>query len=187
MSDPAYAYSLFGLGIGSDIPLPGVPETAADGHEIWISQGALPAGLPTGPGYVATEPGHGALRAARRSLPDPGWAEIIVERHDAASDRNVRLFLLGSAFGALFHQRGLLPLHANAIDDRRPGDRLFRSFRRRQVDYRRVVPRPRLQGTGRRRLCCHVRRRRSAAYPGLPRLRLWREALEASGRIADGL
>ena len=42
--------------------------------------------------------------------------QIVIDAAPDATDRNVRLFLLGSALGALLHQRGLLPLHANAID-----------------------------------------------------------------------
>ncbi|KLI63327.1 hypothetical protein [Aurantiacibacter marinus] len=34
---------------------------------------------------------------------------------NGASDRDVALFLLGSAWGALCYQRGLLPLHASAV------------------------------------------------------------------------
>lgn len=41
--------------------------------------------------------------------------EIIIERHSNISDDKVRLYLLGSCFGALLHQRGLLVLHASAI------------------------------------------------------------------------
>ena len=44
-----------------------------------------------------------------------GGREIVVDPAPGGSERNLRLFLLGSALGILCHQRGLLPLHANAI------------------------------------------------------------------------
>jgi hypothetical protein len=45
-----------------------------------------------------------------------GGKEIIIEPAPGAQDNEVRLFLLGSAFAALLHQRGLLPLHGCAIE-----------------------------------------------------------------------
>jgi hypothetical protein len=41
--------------------------------------------------------------------------EIIVNPLPDAPPENVRLFLLGSAFGALLHQRGILPIHGSAL------------------------------------------------------------------------
>ena len=40
---------------------------------------------------------------------------ITIDRSEGGSDEEIRLFLLGSAFGALIHQRGILPLHGSAI------------------------------------------------------------------------
>ncbi|ETW99792.1 MAG: hypothetical protein ETSY1_13750 [Candidatus Entotheonella factor] len=40
---------------------------------------------------------------------------ITVERSPQATDADVQVFLLGSAFGALLHQRGVLPLHGSAV------------------------------------------------------------------------
>lgn len=42
-------------------------------------------------------------------------SEIIVESLKENAEKEVRLFLLGSVFGALFLQRGLLPIHGSAI------------------------------------------------------------------------
>ena len=42
--------------------------------------------------------------------------EIIIDPAQNVTDDEVRLFLFGSAFGALLHQRGLLVLHASAIE-----------------------------------------------------------------------
>ncbi|MBU8892223.1 MAG: adenylyl-sulfate kinase [Bacteroidales bacterium] len=42
-------------------------------------------------------------------------AQIVVEPYKGAVDKEVRLFLLGSAFGALFLQRGLLPVHGSTV------------------------------------------------------------------------
>ncbi len=43
-----------------------------------------------------------------------GGNRIVYERN-GVTDREVALFLLGSAWGALCYQRGLLPLHASAV------------------------------------------------------------------------
>ena len=45
-----------------------------------------------------------------------GGRKIWVKPAENAPTRNVRLFLLGSVMGLLLHQRGDLPLHANAIE-----------------------------------------------------------------------
>jgi hypothetical protein len=102
-----------------------------------------------------------------------------------APDRNVRLYLLGSAFGALLHQRGLLPLHANAIE----------------VDGRAVAFMGEA-GAGKSTLAAWFHDRgfrviaddvcvvqfgvdgQIMACPGIPRLRLSEEALKATGRQA---
>jgi len=41
--------------------------------------------------------------------------EIIIDPDKRASDKELRLFLLGSAMGAILHQRGFLPIHGNGI------------------------------------------------------------------------
>ena len=43
-------------------------------------------------------------------------SEITIERHPKATDHEILLFLMGSAMGALLHQRNILPLHGSAID-----------------------------------------------------------------------
>ena len=100
---------------------------------------------------------------------------IVIQIHPGADEDSVRLFLLGSAFGALMAQRGLLVLHGNAI---RIGDQclvcvgssgigkstlaagfLQRGYRVLADD---VVP---IDTTGR-------------ALPGFPRIKLWRDAAD---------
>jgi hypothetical protein len=113
---------------------------------------------------------------------------IIVEAEPEVPERNVRLFLLGSAFGVLLHQRGLLPLHANAIEI---GGRAI-AF---------MGP----SGAGKSTLAAWFHDNgfrviaddvcvvsfgldgRPLAAPGLPRLRLWAETLELMGRDPQGL
>lgn len=178
-------YRIFGLTLRSEIALEELP-AAADGAvaDAQILYG--PAGPAEGPnGYSASEQGT-LLR-----IPEVGrflireGREILVEPAEGASDRNLRLFLLGSALGALLHQRGLLPLHANAIE--MAGEAVAFSGH---------------SGAGKSTIAAWFHDRghriltddvcvigfdaagRALAYPGIPRLRLWREALEASGRDA---
>jgi len=111
-----------------------------------------------------------------------GGSEIVVDPLPGASERNVRLFLLGSALGVLCHQRGALLLHANAIvtpdgafafagDSGAGKSTLAAHFER----------------AGYEILCddvCMIRfdaAGKPFAWPGLPRLKLWGDAAEAFG------
>ena len=111
---------------------------------------------------------------------------IDVDPEPDASERNVRLFLLGSAMGAVLHLRRLLPLHANAI-----------------VRGEQAIAFLGHSGAGKSTLAaafhdrgclilsddvCAVRRADDGRFivePGIPRLRLWRDAAERSGRIVE--
>jgi hypothetical protein len=179
-------YSVFGLCLRSEIPLdelPPAPEGAAP--QIEIGRGA--AGAAEGAaGYSVSAEGT-LLR-----IPDVGryrirdGREIVVEAEAGASERNIRLFLLGSALGALLHQRGLLPLHANAIEM----DGCAVAFSGHSGAGKSTIA-AWFHDQGHRILTDDVcvigfdEAGRALAYPGIPRLRLWREALEATGRDVE--
>lgn len=178
-------YRLFGLNLRSEIELAGLaPAVEADPADVDVVFGEVPPGdYP--PGYSATAGGTVlAIPKVGRYFIREGRG-IVIQPADGASERNVRVFLLGSAIGALLHQRGLLPLHANAIN---LGNR--------------AVAFSGHSGAGKSTIAAWFHDRgypiladdvcvigfdeagRALAYPGIPRLRLWREALEASGRDA---
>jgi hypothetical protein len=117
-----------------------------------------------------------------------GGCEIVVDPAPGGSERNVRLFLLGSALGILTHRRGLLPLHANAVvaDG---GAYAFGGH----------------SGAGKSTLAAHFAREgfeilcddvcaisfagdgMPLAWPGLPRLKLWGDAARAFGHDSTAL
>ena len=178
-------YRLFGLNLSSQISLDGLAAAIdAGAADVEVIFGKAPPGEYP-PGYSATADGTLlVITKVGRYLIREG-RQIIVEPAQGASERNLRLVLLGSAIGALLHQRGLLPLHANAID---LGGR--------------AVAFSGHSGAGQSTIAAWFHDRgypiladdvcvigfdeagRALAYPGIPRLRLWREALEASGRDA---
>jgi hypothetical protein len=188
MMEHMVLYSAFGLIFRSEFPFgksfSQVHSARAADVEIRLARIDVPEAPATGysvasAGTLLTVPkvGRFLIRSGN---------EILVDPEPAAPERNVRIFLLGSAIGALLHQRGLLPLHANAID---LGGR--------------AVAFSGHSGAGKSTIAAWFHDRghpiladdvcvigfdeagRALAYPGIPRLRLWREALEASGRDAD--
>jgi hypothetical protein len=182
----AQDYSVFGLRVRSSLPLPELfgAEGLAD-PDVTISLGPIEEAAQAEPGLTSVDgalllvvPGVGRYRIRSGS-------QITVDPDPGVPSSNVRLYLLGSAFGALLHQRGLLPLHANAIE----------------IDGKAVAFMGE-SGAGKSTLAAWFHDRgfrviaddvcvvqfdaegRALAWPGLPRLRLWQDVLEATGRRA---
>jgi hypothetical protein len=200
-SAPASLHSCFDFCVRSEIALPEL-SSAAEGDNrpiVDIRIGSAPAGLAGGGETSAGLQVAGAtalltVPQTARYLIREG-REIVIDIHPEGSERNVRLFLLGSVLGVLCHQRGLLPLHANAIVI---GDGAF------------AFAGP--SGAGKSTLAAHFSRsgyqvlcddvcvlnlddpQRPLAWPGLPRLKLWGDASAAFGhdksrldRVLDGM
>jgi hypothetical protein len=109
--------------------------------------------------------------------------EIVVDPFADASAKAIRLHVLGTALSMLCLQRGLLPLHANAI-----------------VASGRAIGFAGRSGAGKSTLTATLRKRgyavlsddvcvvsfddegRALCWPGIPRLKLWREAAAALGQ-----
>ena len=111
---PTHRYKIYGLSIVSDLRLPELPEDEGDGEADVRISGAVVAGSEEG---ISFGPDGAVLhiKGIASYLIRDGRG-ILVDPAPDAVERNVRLYLLGSAFGILLHQRGLLPLHANAIE-----------------------------------------------------------------------
>jgi hypothetical protein len=180
-------YSLFGLSLASGIPLPELDHSDRnDDPDVVIRLGNVPLQEGEKEGQFTAVGTDGVLNipGAGRYLVQ-GGRQIVVEPDPSGSERHLRLYLLGSAFGALLHQRGLMPLHSNAME----------------VEGRALAftgP----SGAGKSTMAawfhdhgynvladdvCVITRDPEGlplAQPGIPRLRLWRDALESSGRNA---
>lgn len=115
-------YSCFDFRLRSELDLGElIPAEAADDarETVEVRLGTLPELLP---GARAAEydlqVGDDAVLLTVANTPRylvRGGREIVVDPLPGGSERNLRLFLLGSVLGILCHRRDLLPLHANAI------------------------------------------------------------------------
>lgn len=182
-------YSCFNFSVCSDIDLPELTpleQRVGLDPQVTVRVGVVPTFLPgsTSGTHQLQVSDEGALLtvAGTGRYLIRGGEEIIVEPEEGASERNLRLFLLGSAFGVLCQQRGLLLLHANAI----VADGAAHAF---------AGP----SGAGKSTLAAHFSRRgyevlsddvcaidfdgdgSPIAWPGLPRLKLWGDALDSFG------
>ncbi len=112
-------YSAWGLAIDSSIELPLLQLGDGVAADVTIRFGTVPETLDNarhqGVCFQAF-PGRFLLKLENiaRYLVSDGCEILIDPVPDAESDA-IRLFLLGSAIGALLHQRSILPLHASAI------------------------------------------------------------------------
>lgn len=183
-------YRCYGLTFASDFALPelaaAAPNTVtdvtirhapvprdglADGHQIgpylWTSDRALWLHVP----------------GVARFLVQDG-REITIDAEDGGDDDSQRVFLLGSAFGALLSQREYLVLHGNAV---RVGDACL------------VCVGP--SGAGKSTLAAAFMQRgheliaddvvpvdaAGRALPGFARVKLWQDAAERLGIATEGL
>jgi hypothetical protein len=115
---PRFCYLIHGLTVASELECPELKES--DGRpEIVFRLGDVPAELPNGVNEsLAGEalPGLFLLKISGTGnyLIRDG-KEVVIDPASGSSSDALRLFLLGPVIGILLHQRGLLPLHASAI------------------------------------------------------------------------
>lgn len=179
-----HRYRLFGLVIDSVIKLPELRDGDHDAPaDLTIDVGAIPRceGDPLDPLSQLLE-----IDDVARYLVRDGTS-ITIDPAACANDADTRLFLLGTAMGIVLHQRGLMPLHANAIEidgsavafmgPSGYGKSTLADWFTRQ-GYRMVADD-----------VCAIRLEGGVPMvePGIPRLRLWEDALVARGSTTDGL
>lgn len=188
-----FAYRIHGLTVRSAMEL---PELAAaptgKAFDITIEAGAVPVALTAaearGPLWQF---GDGCfllkIPGVARYLAVAGQ-HVMVEIEAGAAAGDVRLYLLGSVLGVLLHQRGLLALHASAIE----------------VSGR-VVAFSGVSGAGKSTLAAHLRQRgyrvlgddllsvdidhhnQPRAYPSFARIKLWADALNHIDHVPEAL
>jgi hypothetical protein len=117
----SFQYSLAGLKIISELEIAGLPpvidRSQADAVTTRIAE--VPPALDGAPEF--DDVAYGRDEVLLR-VPDVarflvrGGAEILVDPAPAVEANLLNVFLLGSAFGILCHQRGILPLHSAAIE-----------------------------------------------------------------------
>lgn len=119
-----YRYLYCGLTVSSEIRLPELTtiDSATAQHEpdIALTTGDVPETLPHAdirmPTYEIRHQRSFLLRVpgiARYLVTWPGGVRI--EAHINENDARVRTFILGTVFGLILHQRGLMVMHASAV------------------------------------------------------------------------
>jgi len=104
-------YKVFGMIIESEITCTELEQTTGE-PEVFIHFDKIPAGSK----HSGSSKDHFFLSV--KNIADYlilNGNEIIIEKSQDVNEDTVRLHLLGSAFGALIHQRGLLPIHGSAV------------------------------------------------------------------------
>ncbi|MFH0757925.1 MAG: hypothetical protein V2B15_11610 [Bacteroidota bacterium] len=114
-----YRYKAFGLVINSELNLPELNSSSEYQTDVTIHIGQVPKKLPhiTGKGVLyEAAPGDFLFRLDKvAAFRVQSGSAITIEPYNN-NPEEIRIFLLGSVFGALFHQRGLLVLHGSAIE-----------------------------------------------------------------------
>ena len=191
----SFYYDLHGFILDSDFPLPELESRRRSGpcepdvHVATGELGAAPAKA-TNVAYLDAADGQALLRipGAGRYLVR-GGRDVLVEPEPDADPALVRLFILGSAIGLLCHQRGLLPLHASAVEF----DGTAVAFVGNQGQGKSTLAANCLAHGQARLVADDILvvafdpAGRPWAQPGMPSVKLWRDALAALGRGVDGL
>ena len=113
-------YRISGLSVASEIALPGLIAGAAEATaQVTIRLGRAPENLPhpsaTGPSWqIAGKQFLISIPGVGRFLLDSG-REIVVTPDLDADAADVPIFIIGTVFGILLHQREQVVLHASAV------------------------------------------------------------------------
>lgn len=184
--DSTHHYIVAGLTVQSEIPLPELVshDPSADDPDVEIKFAAVPERLPRptrsvgGAELAENEVLLKVSNIARYRV--RSGRQILVEAEPDVEAKDLRLFLLGSALGAVYFQRGFFPLHASVVvingnavaftGESGAGKSTMAAW---------------MNAQGYPLLCddvCVIRfddDDGALAYPGSPRLKLWKDALNA--------
>lgn len=188
----AFYYRVYGWCVASELECPELVPTPPSEPDISIRLGEIEAAL-IGARHIrfGAQIADGVFQYHEEGIAHyrvASGTEIVVDPAPGAAPGDVRTHLLGTAFAALLHQRGRLPLHASAIvhggaviafcGDSGAGKSTLgaalqqRGYRLACDDVGVVVP-----DTAGALLF----------YPGFPRIKLWNTALDHFGIDAEGL
>ncbi len=114
-----YKYHSFGLNIESSIELPELLKARFNKGDVKIKFGNNPKQVPniktSGALFQASENSFLLKLNSIGSFHVQNGSDISIEKAANANEDDLRLILLGSVFGALLHQRGLLPIHGSCV------------------------------------------------------------------------
>jgi hypothetical protein len=122
MNSATHDYTLCGWRLRSALELPELAPWTGDDRdpELVFELGEVPAEIDaTFQTPVVQANAAGTIRFAIDGVADylvEDGDRIVIAPHLPADSPDIRLFLLGTGLGFLCHQRGLLPIHAAAID-----------------------------------------------------------------------
>lgn len=188
-------YAAFGLAIRSDLALPELELRNAEDGEIDVD---VQLGTLAGPEWdriVGIENDAFRLRVAGIGRFEAvEGRRVTVDPDPAATEAELRAYLLGTVFGALFQQRGLLALHASAVaalSGESGADEAIAFVGESGAGKSTMAMA--LNARGHRLLCDDVTVIRHGegesplVWPGVRRLKLWSTSIEAGGRSTQGL
>jgi tRNA A37 threonylcarbamoyladenosine biosynthesis protein TsaE len=160
----------------------------ADSADVTIS-------LDNEPDFSNSEPSESWISPndCQLSIPETGvyqirnGCEIIIAPIPNASENELRLFLLGSAWSALCCQRGILALHASVVSTEKGAIAFCGSSGAGKSTLAAAMLAHGYSFVGDDLCCFDLTSGEPRVFPSAPRLKLWRDALEKLGWNTEGL
>jgi|WetSurMetagenome_2_1015567.scaffolds.fasta_scaffold13790_6 hypothetical protein len=114
-----YQYKAYGLKVASQIPVEGFVNASFETADVYISEGMVPKNLTKvinqGVLFQSNEQEYIFHLEHVLALHVEEGNQITVQKYGNISMAEISAFIIGNAFGIIFQQRDMLPLHACAV------------------------------------------------------------------------
>lgn len=185
-----YQYRVYGLRVESEIEIPELLPDYEGNSKVLIRMGEVPEELPgynfKGVFYLAKPDDFifrmdhvGAFRVSRGE-------EIVVEPLPEISMELMRVFLLGSVFGALLHQKGILALHGSAVVGKKGAVLITGRSSSGKSTLAAALAKKGFPFIADDISALHIYEGNYLIHPGIPQMKLWKDVINKLG-IKDDL